>query len=214
MTSSVLIAAYLALFVGVGFAFVLVNLLIGWLVRPSDMHEEKQEIYECGEPAIGSSFVQFDLRFYVVALVFIIFDVEVAFLFPWATVFGKSVNMMEIAREPELVFSQNESGVGLSPDMAALYRELGVRNPQVTEADQLSVGAAGIGLGARRLAALSIVAVMIFFVVLLIGFAYEWRTGALDWVRATTQGKSAGDDRAIGVSPKVVSASQEPVLSA
>ena len=43
---------------------------------------EKLEVYECGEPTIGSSFVQFDLRFYVVALLFIIFDVEVAFFFP------------------------------------------------------------------------------------------------------------------------------------
>ena len=59
------------------------------MIRPSDPTKEKLEIYECGEPTIGSSFVQFDLRFYVVALLFIIFDVEVAFFFPWATVFGK-----------------------------------------------------------------------------------------------------------------------------
>ena len=84
---SVGIVAYLALFAGIGFTFVFANLLVGRFLRPSDPHEEKLEIYECGEPTIGSSFVQFDLRFYVVALIFIIFDVEVAFLFPWATVF-------------------------------------------------------------------------------------------------------------------------------
>ena len=63
--------------------------------RPSDPQREKGKIYECGEPAIGSSFVQFDLRFYVVALLFIIFDVEIAFFFPWAMVFGKSLNMAD-----------------------------------------------------------------------------------------------------------------------
>src|ERR671929_108069 len=89
------IAGYLALFVGFGFAFLFVNLLVGKLLRPHDPHPEKLEIYECGEPTIGSSFVQFDLRFYVVALLFIIFDVEIAFFFPWAAVFGKSTNLMD-----------------------------------------------------------------------------------------------------------------------
>jgi NADH-quinone oxidoreductase subunit A len=50
-------------------------------------HPEKSTAYECGEPAIGDSWVQFDLRFYTVALVFIVFDVEVALLWPWAVVF-------------------------------------------------------------------------------------------------------------------------------
>ena len=92
--SSVGIVAYLALFAGVGIAFLFVNLLVGKFVRPHDPHPEKLEIYECGEPTIGSSFVQFDLRFYVVALLFLIFDVEVALFFPWAAVFGKSVHLM------------------------------------------------------------------------------------------------------------------------
>ena len=85
----VLIAGYVALFVAVGAAFLFVNLLIGWLVRPRAPNAEKLEVYECGEPTIGSSFVQFDLRFYVVALLFIIFDVEVALFFPWATVLAR-----------------------------------------------------------------------------------------------------------------------------
>ena len=67
--------------------------MIGWLVRPRLPNVEKLEVYECGEPTIGSSFVQFDLRFYVVALLFIIFDVEVAFFFPWAAVFGKATQL-------------------------------------------------------------------------------------------------------------------------
>ena len=89
MASPTAIAAYLVLFLAVGAAFLFVHLLLGRFVRPNDPHAEKKEIYECGEPAIGSSFVQFDLRFYVVALVFIVFDAEVAFIFPAATVFGK-----------------------------------------------------------------------------------------------------------------------------
>jgi NADH:ubiquinone oxidoreductase subunit 3 (subunit A) len=84
------LAAYLLLFVAVGVAFVLLNLVIGKIVRPSKPDAEKGTIYECGEPTIGSAWVQFDLRFYVVALLFVIFDVEVAFFFPWAEVFGKA----------------------------------------------------------------------------------------------------------------------------
>ena len=81
------LAGFVALFVAIGGAFLAVNLLVGWLVRPRMPNTEKLEVYECGEPTIGSSFVQFDLRFYVVALLFIIFDLEVAFLFPWAVAF-------------------------------------------------------------------------------------------------------------------------------
>ena len=90
MPSPTAIAAYLALFAGVGFVFLFSNLLLGWLLRPRAPNREKLEVYECGEPTIGSSFVQFDLRFYVVALLFIIFDVEIAFFFPWAEVFGRA----------------------------------------------------------------------------------------------------------------------------
>ena len=66
------------------------------LAGPSEApNAEKLEVYECGEPTIGSSFVQFDLRFYVVALLLIIFDVEVVFLFPWATVYGKAIHLLD-----------------------------------------------------------------------------------------------------------------------
>lgn len=70
-----------------GFALVFISLSIGRLVRPTMPHPEKGTAYECGEPAIGDSWVQFDLRFYTVALVFIVFDVEIALLWPWATVY-------------------------------------------------------------------------------------------------------------------------------
>src|SRR3989304_316557 len=102
MATPVAIVAYLALFVAVGFGFLFVNLLVGKLVRPVLPNEEKLEVYECGEPTIGSSFVQFDLRFYVVALLFIIFDVEVAFFFPWATVFGKATQLVDLNQRIEV----------------------------------------------------------------------------------------------------------------
>lgn len=71
-----------------GGAFVLVNMVaIGRLLRSkTDYTEQKSTPYECGEPTFGSAFVRFDIRFYVLALVFVIFDVEVLFLFPWAVV--------------------------------------------------------------------------------------------------------------------------------
>ncbi len=84
------LAAYLLLFVAVGIGFIFVHLMAGKFIRPNKPYADKRTIYECGEPTIGSSWIQFDLRFYVVALLFVIFDVEVAFFFPWAVVFGKA----------------------------------------------------------------------------------------------------------------------------
>ena len=76
------------LFIIAGFLMAFGALMAGRFVRPSVKHPEKAAAYECGEPAVGESWVQFDLRFYVVALVFIIFDVEIALFWPWAVVFG------------------------------------------------------------------------------------------------------------------------------
>jgi len=125
----VLIAGYVALFVAVGAAFLAVNLIVGWLVRPRAPNTEKLEVYECGEPAIGSSFVQFDLRFYVVALLFIIFDVEVALFFPWATVFGKATQLAD----PALVTVQADGN--LAPAATGLMREMGLTRPAVPAAE-------------------------------------------------------------------------------
>ena len=176
------VVAYLALFSGVGLIFLFVNLLVGRLVRPSDPHAEKLEIYECGEPTIGSSFVQFDLRFYVVALLFIIFDVEVAFFFPWATVFGKANHLAD----PNLpvVTASGE----LSEHAVGLYREMGIQNPVMPAAEPSTVRTkeAAIRDGARRLALITLVDIAVFFTVLMIGFAYVWRRGDLDWVRAVS----------------------------
>lgn len=85
--SNVDIALGLLIFILIGVVFILLALGIGSLVRPQLPHPQKNAIYECGEPTIGTSWVQFNLRFYTVALFFIVFDVEIALLYPWAVVF-------------------------------------------------------------------------------------------------------------------------------
>src|SRR3954453_16477013 len=93
------LVAYLLLIVAVGVGFIFVHLGGGKFLRPNKPDAEKKTIYECGEPTIGSAWIQFDLRFYVVALLFVIFDVEVAFFCPWAEVFGKA-NAVAAAPQP------------------------------------------------------------------------------------------------------------------
>lgn len=124
-------------FVALGAGFVLVNLIAGWFARPQLPNPEKATIYECGEPTIGSSWVQFDLRFYIVALVYLIFDVEVALFYPWAVAYGSAPALAE-----------------------------------------------SIGMTTRQLRSVAIVDMLFFFGVLLVGFAYLWRFGYLDWVRS------------------------------
>jgi NADH-quinone oxidoreductase subunit A len=126
-----------AVFVFVGAAFVFVNLAVGSLVRPRLPNPEKAATYECGEPAIGSSWIQFDLRFYIIALVYLIFDVEVALFYPWAVAYGRA---------------------------ADLARQLGTT--------------------AFHLRSVALIDMLFFFGVLLVGFAYLWRFGYLDWVRS------------------------------
>jgi NADH-quinone oxidoreductase subunit A len=62
--------------------------LVLWKVlRPERVSEEKETTYECGEEPVGNAWIQFNIRFYVFALIFIVFDVEAVFLLPWAVVF-------------------------------------------------------------------------------------------------------------------------------
>lgn len=68
-------------------AFVAVMLLLGKLVRPHNPETLKLTTYECGEPPTGTAWMNFNIRFYLVALIFVIFDVEVAFVYPVATVY-------------------------------------------------------------------------------------------------------------------------------
>ena len=83
----------ITIFVVFGAAFVFINLAVGALARPKIPNPEKAAVYECGEPSIGSSWVQFDLRFYIVALVYLIFDVEVALFYPWAVAYGSAADL-------------------------------------------------------------------------------------------------------------------------
>jgi len=77
------------LFFIIGAIFVAIGLVAAWLIRPDRGYPNKLTSYECGEEPVGSSWVRFNIRFYVVALIFLIFDVEVVFLFPWAVVYQK-----------------------------------------------------------------------------------------------------------------------------
>lgn len=128
----------ITLFIAVGIGFVYVNLLVGKFVRPALPNPEKLTVYECGEPTIGSSWVQFDLRFYIVALVFLVFDVEVALFYPWAVAYGSAHEL-----------------------------------------------AAKTGMSVFDIRSVALVDMLFFFGVLLVGFAYLWRFGYLDWVRSS-----------------------------
>ena len=107
-------------FAGVGLVFVFANLLLASVIRPKRKTDVGLETYECGEETIGGAWVQFDIRYYTVALVYVVFAVEIAFLFPWALVF----------------------------------RELGV---------------------------FGLVEMGVFLGLLVIGFVYVWKKGALEW---------------------------------
>lgn len=79
---------YAFLFVLTGIVFPAIGLLVAKIVRPNRPNEEKLTTYESGEDPVGTAWGQFNIRFYLVALIFVLFDVEIVFLFPWATVFG------------------------------------------------------------------------------------------------------------------------------
>jgi NADH-quinone oxidoreductase subunit A len=136
---------FFLVFLAVGAVFLAANLLAGKLLRPNNPSPEKMQVYECGEEPVGSAWIQFDLRFYVVALLFVIFDVELAFFFPWAVVFGDAIHQ----------------------------RDAGVR-------------------GAGDFALFAFLELVVFFGILLVGFAYLWKRGDLEWVRST-EGQSHDD---------------------
>ena len=108
------------LFILVGIAVGVVPLVLGYVLGPNRPDDAKNSPYECGFEAFEDARMKFDVRFYLIAILFILFDLEIAFLLPWAV---------------------------------ALQ----------------DVGVAGF------------VAVLIFLSVLVVGFAYEWKKGALDW---------------------------------
>jgi NADH-quinone oxidoreductase subunit A len=108
------------LFIGIALAFGLVSLLAGKIVRPHRPYKAKLVPYESGSPLFQDARVQFPMRYYIIAMLFVIFDIEVVFLFPWAVVFQK---------------------IGL------------------------------VGL----------LEMMLFIAILVVGFWYAWKKGALEW---------------------------------
>jgi NADH-quinone oxidoreductase subunit A len=163
------LVGYLLLFLAVGAGFIFIHLLAGKFIRPAKMDPEKATIYECGEPTIGSAWIQFDLRFYVVALLFVIFDVEVAFFFPWAVVFGQANALTRDADANPALTATAEN------DLLTTFRPDGSKAP-VTAEEKKAAG---------QLSVLAFLDILVFFGVLLVGFAYLWKRGDLAWVRST-----------------------------
>lgn len=92
MTSTYIAPVYIdyswVLFFGAGaLLFAIVGLGIAWLVRYRQPVEEKYQTYECAEETIGPTWIRFNIRYYYFALLFVLFDVEIAFFYPWATAF-------------------------------------------------------------------------------------------------------------------------------
>ena len=83
---------YVLTFLVVGILFVALNLFISSLVRPSKPGGDKEIPYDCGELPTGDGFTQFNIRFYLIAFVFVIFDVEIAFMYPITVVFKELVD--------------------------------------------------------------------------------------------------------------------------
>jgi NADH-quinone oxidoreductase subunit A len=229
---------YLLVFLAVGVFFLFFHLLLGHFIRPNRPDAEKLTIYECGEPTVGSAWIQFDLRYYVVALLFVVFDVEVAFFFPWAVVFGKA-NELSRPVPDERRAALTQELVPARLNLATLSRELPppqARSKTVPEdeeqagqpapkpspdgppgADKKEKKAKGKGPPipkglegpapgglvesaapkkvqeitaippetAKTWAWIAFADIMVFFGVLMVGFAYLWRRGDINWVRST-----------------------------
>src|SRR5207248_1763471 len=139
------------------------------------------------EPTIGSAWIQFDLRFYVVALLFVIFDVELAFFFPWAVVFGSAnragdESLSEAQRYAAVqVIQPAPPPVGTRQITAEDLAEMRKTSPEEMERLTASSKAylapepSASPAAARQLAWLAFADIMVFFAVLLVGFAYLWR---------------------------------------
>ncbi len=112
-------------FLTVGFAFGLIMLAVAYFLRPHDPYAEKLTTYECGIDPLTESWAQFYVRYYLYALIFVVFDVETIYLYPWATTLRELLSPM---------------GLFVLFDM------------------------------------------LVFLVILVIGFAYAWRKGALEWL--------------------------------
>jgi NADH-quinone oxidoreductase subunit A len=108
------------IFIGAGAGLGAILIIVGLLVAPHRPDEEKNSPYECGFEAFEDSRMRFDVRYYLVAILFIIFDLEIAFLFPWA-------------------------------------------------------------VAIKQIGLFGLFAMAVFLAVLIVGFVYEWKRGALEW---------------------------------
>jgi NADH-quinone oxidoreductase subunit A len=194
------LVGYLMLFLSVGVFFLFIHLMIGKLIRPSKPDPDKLTIYECGEPTIGSAWIQFDLRFYVVALLFVIFDVEVAFFFPWAVVFGKA-NTLSRTEAPQTQ-AEKEAYQRQMQDLVPNYPENRAELAQYDPQRQLNASLVQSNQRtAGKVAWFAFWDILVFFGVLLVGFAYLWKRGDLDWVRSTAAEKAAATGGVTDVVP-------------
>ncbi|HSK11192.1 MAG TPA: NADH-quinone oxidoreductase subunit A [Vicinamibacterales bacterium] len=108
------------LFIMVAIGFAVVALLFAWLVRPQRYSKVKLEPYECGIETVGDARDRYSIRYYIVAMLFVIFDVEVVFMFPWAVIM-----------------------------------------------DELML--------------FGLIEMVVFLFILIVGYAYAWKQGALEW---------------------------------
>ena len=107
-------------FIVIACAFGAVSLLLGWVVRPSRPYRAKLAPYESGSPLFSDARIQFPMRYYVIAMLFVIFDIEIVFLFPWAVAF-------------------------------------------------------------KKLGLVGLIEMIVFIAILVVGFWYAWKKGALEW---------------------------------
>jgi NADH-quinone oxidoreductase subunit A len=167
--------------------FLFIHLLMGKFIRPANPEADKLTIYECGEPTIGSAWIQFDLRYYVVALLFVIFDVEVAFFFPWAITFGKA---NDLARA----------------DLPAETRKEISKQVQLNSLPKLPDSPAGTEPISAEVASsfawTAMIDIAVFFGVLLVGYAYLWKRGDIDWIKTVAAERAAEPTQTAAVLPK------------
>ncbi len=79
--------AFIGIFLVIAFALPVVGLIMAWLLRPKKPNAIKNSTYECGIETIGDTWVQFKAQYYLFALIFVVFDIEAVFLFPWAVAY-------------------------------------------------------------------------------------------------------------------------------
>lgn len=81
--------AFIGVFVAVAWIFPVLPLVLSWLLRPRKPNAIKMQTYECGVETVGDTWVQFKVQYYLYGLVFLVFDIEIVFLFPWALAYNQ-----------------------------------------------------------------------------------------------------------------------------